>query len=79
MKDNKKYLVLRVLAVLFTIHCSMLAVHAQQQIKGKVTDAKTGEAIPFASVQYKGHNVGVVSNIVSRTAKRCPASKASTR
>ena len=63
MKDNKKYLVLRVLAVLFTIHCSMLAVHAQQQIKGKVTDAKTGEAIPFASVQYKGHNVGVVSNI----------------
>ena len=32
-------------------------------LTGAITDAQTGEAIPFASVQYKGHNLGVVSNI----------------
>ena len=34
-----------------------------QQITGVVTDAETGEAIPFASVTYKGHHVAVVSDI----------------
>ena len=33
------------------------------QITGQVTDAQTGESIPFASVQYKGHNIGVVSDL----------------
>ena len=34
-----------------------------QQITGKITDAETGEIIPYASVVYKGHNVAVISNI----------------
>ena len=34
-----------------------------QQIVGNIIDAQSGEAIPFASAQYKGHNVGVASNI----------------
>ena len=34
-----------------------------QQITGVVTDAETGEAIPFASVTYKGHHVAAVSDI----------------
>ncbi len=41
----------------------LLPVSAQQFISGTVKDAQTGEPIPFASVQYKGHNLGVVSNI----------------
>ena len=40
-----------------------LSTFAQQMLTGAITDAQTGEAIPFASVQYKGHNLGVVSNI----------------
>ena len=40
-----------------------LPLYAQQMISGTVTDAQTGEPIPFASVQYKGHNIGVVSDI----------------
>ncbi len=39
-----------------------LGVHAQQ-ISGTITDAETGESVPFASVVYKGHNVAVVSDI----------------
>jgi len=34
-----------------------------QQIHGTVTDAETGDSIPFASVVYKGHNVAVVSDV----------------
>ena len=34
-----------------------------QQISGKITDAETGESIPYASVVYKGHNVAVISDI----------------
>ncbi len=34
-----------------------------QQITGTITDEETGEAIPFASVVYKGHNIAVISNI----------------
>lgn len=36
--------------------------NAQQQITGVITDAETGDSIPFASVAYKGHHVAVVSN-----------------
>lgn len=32
-------------------------------ISGTITDAQTGEPIPYASVQYKGHNIGVASDI----------------
>ena len=34
-----------------------------QQITGVVTDAETGEPIPFASVVYQGHHVAAVSDI----------------
>ena len=34
-----------------------------QQIIGRITDAETGEGIPYASVVYKGHNVAVISDI----------------
>ena len=34
-----------------------------QQVKGHVTDAETGEDIPYASVVYKGHNVAVISDL----------------
>jgi hypothetical protein len=47
--------------ILFTIHCSLFT--ATAQITGQITDAQTGETIPFASVQYKGHSIGVVSDI----------------
>ena len=42
---------IRLLLLLFTIHCSLFT--AMAQITGQVTDAQTGEPIPFASVQYK--------------------------
>ena len=38
-------------------------ISAQQLIKGTIKDAETGEAIPFASVVYKGHNQAVISDI----------------
>ncbi|MBR1411359.1 MAG: carboxypeptidase-like regulatory domain-containing protein, partial [Prevotella sp.] len=34
-----------------------------QQIRGYITDAETGDSIPFASVVYKGHHIAVVSDI----------------
>ena len=34
-----------------------------QQLTGVVTDAETGEPIPFASVIYKGHNLAKVADI----------------
>ena len=52
---------IRLLLLLFTIYCSLFT--AMAQITGQVTDAQTGEPIPFASVQYKGQNMGVVSDI----------------
>ena len=36
---------------------------AQQLIQGTIKDAETGEAIPFASVVYKGHNQAVISDV----------------
>jgi hypothetical protein len=38
-----------------------LQLHAQQ-ITGYVTDAETGDSIPYASVVYKGHHISVISN-----------------
>ena len=52
---------LRVLVTLITIHCSLFTSFAQ--ITGQIFDAQSGEPIPFASAQYKGHNVGVASDI----------------
>lgn len=33
------------------------------QLSGQITDAETGEGIPFASVMYRGHGVAVASNV----------------
>ena len=52
----------RITSILLLLLLALPAL-AQQFIKGTVTDAQTGEAIPFASAQYKGHNLGVASNI----------------
>ena len=37
-----------------------------QNISGVVSDAETGECIPYASVIYKGHHVAVVADIEGR-------------
>jgi hypothetical protein len=54
---------LRVVSVLIACHLSLLTASAQQLLEGSILDTQTGEPIPFASVQYKGHNLGVVSDI----------------
>ena len=40
-----------------------LPTSAQQYIKGHITDASTGEPLPYASAVYKGHNVAVISDL----------------
>ena len=61
--DWKTQWILRVIVILFTIHCSLITADAQHTITGQIIDAKTGEPIPFASAQYLGHGVGVASDI----------------
>ena len=34
-----------------------------QKLTGRITDAETGEEIPYASVVYKGHHLAVISDI----------------
>ena len=65
---NRKYKyqwMLRVIVILFTIHCSLFTAFAQNPhlLTGQILDAQTGEPVPFASCQYKGHNIGMVSDI----------------
>ena len=43
----------------------MLRVGAQQ-LSGTITDSETGEAVPYASVIYKGHQVAVASDLNGR-------------
>ena len=43
-----------------------LSAFAQRLIEGQVVDVQTGEPVPFASAQYKGHNLGVASDIEGR-------------
>ena len=40
-----------------------LPLSAQQYIKGQISDAATGEPLPYASAVYKGHNVAVISDL----------------
>ena len=58
----------RLAALLLLLAVSLLPVGtaaqtAQQTIRGVITDAQTGDSIPFASVVYKGHNQAAVSDI----------------
>ena len=39
-----------------------VAAFAQHNVRGSITDAQTGESIPFASIQIKGTNSGTVSS-----------------
>ena len=57
---------LRLLVIIFFIsHLSSLTLFAQQ-ITGTITDSETGEAVPYASVIYKGHQVAVASDLNGR-------------
>ena len=57
---------LRLLVIIFFIsHLSSLTLFAQQ-ITGTITDAETGEGVPYASVIYKGHQVAVASDLNGR-------------
>ncbi len=49
--------------ILLILTCLVVATAQTQHISGTITDAETGDSIPFASVVYKGHNVAVVSDI----------------
>ena len=53
----------RLLLILFICHLSLLTASAQQYVKGVITDADTGEPLPYASAVYKGHNVAVISDL----------------
>ncbi len=43
--------------------CVLVCPISAQQIHGVITDAETGDSIPFASVVYKGHQQAVVSDV----------------
>ncbi len=49
--------------ILLILTCLVVTTAQTQHISGTITDAETGDSIPFASVVYKGHNVAVVSDI----------------
>jgi hypothetical protein len=55
----KYFILIFLLAV--TIHAS-----AQKTIRGIVKDAHSEEPVPFASIQFKGTNIGVVSDTAGR-------------
>lgn len=48
---------------LFLLCCIVTMTGQAQQIHGTITDAETGDSIPYASVLYKGHNVAVISDL----------------
>lgn len=50
--------------ILFWVFClSYSTIFSQILIKGKVVDAKTNEALPFSTIQFKGTNNGVTADI----------------
>ena len=49
--------------ILLFLACVLASNANAQQIYGVITDAETGDSIPFASVHYKGHQLAVVSDI----------------
>ena len=48
---------------IFFLLCVCISASAQQMLRGQVTDERTGEAVPSVSVQYKGHDIGVVADV----------------
>ena len=60
MKKSTNILLIFVLLFVAVLHVGA------QQLSGTITDAETGEAVPYASVIYKGHQVAVASDINGR-------------
>ena len=56
MKASLRYLLL-------FFGCVLASTVSAQHIYGVITDAETGDSIPFASVVYKGHQLAVVSDV----------------
>ena len=54
---------LRPVALILLFLALCLPLSAQQYLKGQITDADTGEPLPYASAVYKGHNVAVISDL----------------
>ena len=48
---------------IFFLLCACISASAQQMLRGQVTDERTGEAVPSVSVQYRGHDIGVVADV----------------
>ena len=57
-----KYRFLFIFVLLLTLSLRLSA----QQITGIITDAETGDSIPYASVIYKGQNMAVISDLNGR-------------
>lgn len=49
-----------------TLFLILSAINVKAQLSGYVTDAESGDSIPFATVMYKGHNVSAVANMSGR-------------
>lgn len=64
LKDTMKKTVKALFLILFIV-CSLPAICTAQttKVKGRVTDAGTGEGIPFASVIFKGTSIGVSTDL----------------
>ena len=56
----------RRIILLWVMCISCIANLMAQKIMGQVRDAETGESIPMAYILYKGHNLGVQSDIDGR-------------
>ena len=49
--------------IFLTLACVLAPKASAQQIYGAVTDAETGDSIPFASIVYKGHQLSAISDV----------------
>ena len=52
----------RLIICCVTCFCLTSSVFSQYVIRGRVTDARTGEAIPFATVQFPGTSIGTTTD-----------------
>src|SRR5574344_1874686 len=60
---ERKIMLALILAVSVIFSLSSVAVAQTTKVKGRVTDAKTGEPIPFASVFFKNTTIGVSTDL----------------
>lgn len=64
MHSAKKKVLYSKNAVLLIIFCSLTSISWSQEtiVKGKITDANSGDPIPYVNVIFQGTSVGVTSN-----------------